>query len=71
MAGVGGSYDGQKQGTRHHGYSTIQPQYLALITGSGFAKVNRRRMTQWKRQFDLDGDVFVIEDYLVEKVLKT
>lgn len=50
---------------KEHAITAIQrfnPRYLALITGSGFAKVNRRRMTQWKKQFDLDGDVFVIED---------
>ena len=63
MAGVGLVLTMGKN--KEHAITAIQrfnPQYLALITGSGFAKVNRRRMTQWKKQFDLDGDVFVIED---------
>lgn len=50
---------------KEHAITAIQrfsPNYLALITGSKFAAVNRRRMTQWKKKFDLDGDVFVIED---------
>jgi hypothetical protein len=38
------------------------PDHLIIITSEDFASLSRRRLGQWKRQFDLVGDVFVIKN---------
>tara|TARA_B100000609_G_C17159937_1_gene405588 strand:- start:71 stop:808 length:738 start_codon:yes stop_codon:yes gene_type:complete len=51
--------------TKEHAITAIQcfnPNRLALVTSEELASTTRRRLTQWKKQFDLDGEVFIIED---------
>ena len=51
--------------TKEHAITAIQcfnPSHLALVTSEELASTTRRRLTQWKKQFDLDGEVFIIED---------
>lgn len=51
--------------TKEHAVTAIQcfnPTKLALVTSKELAATTRRRLTQWKKQFDLEGEVFIIED---------
>ena len=51
--------------TKEHAITAIQcfnPSKLALVTSKELASTTRRRLTQWKKQFDLDGEVFIIEE---------
>ena len=51
--------------TKEHAITAIQcfnPTKLALVTGEDLASTTRRRLTQWKKQYDLDGEVFIIEE---------
>jgi hypothetical protein len=38
------------------------PNHIILLTSEQFASTARRQLSHWKRQFDLEGDVFVIAD---------
>lgn len=38
------------------------PDKLILLTSEKFASKTRRRLSHWKKQFDLEGDVYVIKD---------
>ena len=51
--------------SKQHAITAIQkfnPQYLMLITSKDLAASTKGRLTRWKKQYDLDGSVFVIED---------
>lgn len=51
--------------TKEHAITAIQcfnPSHLALITSQELAATTRRRLTQWKKQFGIEGEVFIIED---------
>lgn len=51
--------------SKEHAITAIQkfnPEHLILITSDDLAPTTRRRLTQWKKQFDLKGTVLVIED---------
>ena len=51
--------------TIEHAITAIQcfnPSKLALVTSKELASTTRRRLTKWKKQFDLDGEVFIIEE---------
>jgi hypothetical protein len=37
------------------------PKYLILLTSEVFASTARRQLSHWKKQFDFEGEVFVIE----------
>ena len=37
------------------------PDYLILMTSEEYASTTRRKLSHWKKQYDLDGDVVVIE----------
>ena len=43
------------------------PDHLILITSEDFASTARRQLSHWKKQFDLEGDVFVIKDLFSDK----
>jgi len=50
---------------KEHALTAIQrftPNHLMLITSEDLASSTKRRLTLWKKQFDLDGAVFIIED---------
>ncbi len=38
------------------------PNHLILLTSEDFASTARRQLSHWKKQYDLEGDVFVIEN---------
>jgi hypothetical protein len=42
------------------------PEYLVLLTSEDFASTARRQLSHWKRQFDLQGEVFVIKDLFTD-----
>lgn len=51
--------------SKEHAITAIQkfnPQYLMLLTGKDLAASTKGRLTRWKKQYDLDGAVFVIDD---------
>ena len=51
--------------SKEHAITAIQkfnPQHLILITSEDLASTTKARLTRWKKQYDLDGDVFIIED---------
>ena len=37
------------------------PDYLILLTSEKYASTTRRKLSHWKKQYDLEGDVSVIE----------
>lgn len=43
------------------------PDHLILLTSEDFASTARRQLSHWKKQFDLEGDVFVITDLFSNK----
>ena len=67
--------------TSEHVNTSLQfysPSKLILLTSEKFAYKTRRRLSHWKKQFNLEGEVFVIEDlfgkdaayYIMEKTFK-
>tara|TARA_B110000444_G_scaffold261258_1_gene312173 strand:- start:25044 stop:25778 length:735 start_codon:yes stop_codon:yes gene_type:complete len=51
--------------TSEHVNTSLQfysPDKLILLTSEKFASKTRRRLSHWKKQFNLEGEVFVIED---------
>ena len=38
------------------------PKHLIIITSKEFATISKKRLSYWKKQFDLDGDVFIIDN---------
>ncbi len=38
------------------------PKHLIILTSEVFASTARRQLSHWKKQFDLEGEVFVITD---------
>lgn len=51
--------------SKEHAITAIQkfnPRYLMLITSKDLAATTKSRLTRWKKQYDLDGSVFVIDD---------
>lgn len=45
----------------------FSPNHLILLTSEDFASTARRQLSHWKKQYDLDGDVFVIKDLFGNK----
>lgn len=37
------------------------PDYITLLTSEEYASTTRRKLSHWKKQYDLDGDVAVIK----------
>ena len=37
------------------------PDYMTLLTSEEYASTTRRKLSHWKKQYDLDGDVAVIK----------
>jgi hypothetical protein len=55
--------------SKEHAVTAIQrfnPDLLILITSEDLASITKRRLTLWKKQFDLDGAVFVIKDLFTD-----
>ena len=51
--------------SKEHAITAIQkfnPHHLILITSEDLASTTKARLTRWKKQYDLDGSVFIIED---------
>jgi len=38
------------------------PKHLIILTSEVFASTARRQLSHWKKQYNLEGDVFVIDD---------
>jgi hypothetical protein len=54
---------------KQHAVTAIQrfnPNHLILITSEDLASSTKRRLTIWKKQFDLDGAVFIINDLFTD-----
>ena len=61
--------------SKEHAITAIQkfnPQHLILIDCEDLASTTKARLTRWKKQYDLDGSVFIIEDlfgYMGRKIM--
>tara|TARA_Y100000766_G_scaffold23930_1_gene16588 strand:+ start:4207 stop:4941 length:735 start_codon:yes stop_codon:yes gene_type:complete len=43
------------------------PDYMILLTSEEYASTTRRKLSHWKKQYDLDGDVAVIKGLFTDE----
>ena len=54
---IGKSTEHVKTSLQHY-----SPNFLVLLTSEDYASTTRRKLSHWKKQYDLEGEVFVIAD---------
>lgn len=59
---IGKSTEHVKTSLQHY-----SPDFLVLLTSEEYASTTRRKLSHWKKQYNLEGDVFVITDLFTEE----